>query len=235
VASDAHAHPYDLSRLDSAAETCRRELGISCAASAWGRDDFLYNENLAQNSDGGVALCFGVHPQQPLACETRGGAWRSRDSLDFLGRLLAENRVAAIGECGFDLFTAAYRETEAEQQEFFILQIEAAARAGLPVVLHVRRAMHKVFEHSKALRRLKAVVFHSYAGTAACAAIEQGRLLFETDAPYQGVSGGGRGCRAISTYTDLAAIRAEAALLRGTTAAELEAQADAAFSEVFGT
>ncbi|MDR2521372.1 MAG: TatD family hydrolase, partial [Spirochaetaceae bacterium] len=144
LASDAHAHPYDLARLDSAAETTRRTLGVVCAASAWGEDDFLYNENLA-HTGGGVALCFGVHPQQPLA----------------------ENRIAAIGECGFDLFNAAYRETEAAQQEFFTLQIEAAARAGLPVVLHVRRAMHKVFEHIAALRRLKAVVFPAYAGTAA--------------------------------------------------------------------
>jgi TatD DNase family protein len=85
----------------------------------------------------------------------------------------------------------------------------------------VRRGVNAYFSFGNALR-----LNHKHA-RAACAAVERGRLLFETDAPYQGG-------RAASAYTDLAAIREEAALLRGTAAAELEIQADAAFSEVFG-
>jgi TatD DNase family protein len=99
--------------------------------------------------------------------------------------------------------------------------------------------MHKVFAHKKALKRMKAVVFHGFSGTdhdaasllaaginayfsfgtailnnhkkaqKAVALIPAARLLFETDAPYQPPRG-----KEFSHYRDLAPIREKAAALR---------------------
>jgi TatD DNase family protein len=100
--------------------------------------------------------------------------------------------------------------------------------------------MHKIFSHTPALRRLPAVVFHSYPGTAgegqallrrginayfsfgavialnhktamgACAVLPLDRLLTETDAPYQPPRGA-----PFSRWGDIpATLRAMAALRR---------------------
>jgi TatD DNase family protein len=99
--------------------------------------------------------------------------------------------------------------------------------------------MHKVFACSVALKKIPALVFHSYSGTLkegedlvkrgvnayfsfgaslllkhkearrACALLPAERLLLETDAPYQPPRG-----RPFSTWADLASILREAAVLR---------------------
>jgi TatD DNase family protein len=136
-----------------------------------------------------------------------------------LENLAGQGRLAAVGETGFDLFNADYRETEKVQDELFAVHLETALRFGLPLVLHVRRAMHKVFARAKDLAKCRAVVFHSWPGAAAegeallkrginaffsfgtvillnhreamrcCATFPLDRLLSETDAPYQPLRG----------------------------------------------
>jgi TatD DNase family protein len=135
--------------------------------------------------------------------------------LETLAILAGEGRLHAIGETGFDLYGGTFRETEKIQDELFAVHLETALEKGLPLVLHVRRALHKVFAHTKALKRLPAVVFHAYSGALgdgeallrrginayfsfgaavtlnhklameACARLPLERLLTETDAPYQ--------------------------------------------------
>jgi TatD DNase family protein len=119
--------------------------------------------------------------------------------------------------------------------------------------------MHKIFLHTKALKRLPAVVFHSWPGSPAegfsllrrglnaffsfgtavllnhknairsCAAFPAETLLFETDAPFQPP----RGTR-YSSFRDLSAVVRAAAAIRGDTAPELERISDASFFRVFG-
>ncbi|MDR1211170.1 MAG: TatD family hydrolase [Spirochaetaceae bacterium] len=263
MASDAHAHPYDLARLYPPAEAERRRLGIACAASAWNPEEFLFQEALAQKAreDGAppLMLCYAVHPQLPRERASFD------DCLDFLAALAAGKRICAIGETGFDLFDRSFKDTEAAQDALFSAHLETALRYGLPLVLHIRKAMHKVFSHAASLRRLPAVVLHSYSGTAreagdllkrgvnayfsfgntirlnhkeamrSCALLPAGRLLFETDAPYQPFRG-----RAFSLWEDTAAILASAASLRGEAGSpvfrpgELEAVSDASFFSVYG-
>ena len=259
MASDAHAHPFDLARLDGTAETERREFGVVCAASAWREKEFLFNEELsaAAARDGApeVALCFGVHPQLPAAKEDMDGSAAAAESLAFLHRLVAEKRISAVGEAGFDLFDdgrgPAFREPEAAQEELFRSQLALARESGLPMVLHLRRAMHKAFAYRREFRGLPAVVFHSYSGTLAeagdilkrgvnayfsfgtvlllnhkrameaCALLSADRLLFETDAPYQPLRG-----RERSSWRDLREVIAAAARLRaGAGAPEADALA----------
>ncbi len=243
MASDAHCHPYDLFRRHPDAEAERRRLGIVCAASAWNEAEYSYQAQFAAQAraEGAAAVlnCFGVHPQLP-ALE---GSPAADQSLAALSALIADRhpdrRPAAVGEAGFDLFDDRYRATESRQDFYFEAQLDLALAAQLPLVLHVRRGMHKVFAYSRRLARLPAVIFHSYSGTfregtdlvkrgvnayfsfgtplllnhkqaqACCASFPADRLLFETDAPYQPPRG-----KAYSDWTDLAAVLAAAGALR---------------------
>jgi TatD DNase family protein len=212
-----------------------------------------------------MALCFAVHPQLPAAegpREGAGGGLRGLigESLALLETLAGEGRLRAIGETGFDLYDAAFRSTEGLQEELFLRHLETALRRDLPLVLHIRRAMHRVFAHAGALRKLPAVVFHSYSGTAgegeallrrginayfsfgaiittnhreamrACAALPPDHLLTETDAPYQPRRGAD-----FSRWADIPATLRAMAALRGEPEPEaLEAAIDENWGRIFG-
>jgi TatD DNase family protein len=267
MASDAHAHPGELLALFPGAEEERRRIGAACAASAWNLRDFERHEALARKAraDGAapLVLCFAVHPQLPAAFSGTEADAAAREGvrrhLEDLEKLAEEGRVQAVGETGFDLFNQVYRSTGAVQEELFHTHLEIAERRRLPLVLHIRRAMHKVFAHAKALEKLPAVVFHSYSGTAAegeallkrgvnawfsfgavillnhktamesCVRLPRDRLLLETDAPYQPLRGA-----PFSRWADLPAILKGAAGLRGEDAGELEAAVDGNWKRVFG-
>ncbi|MDR2054207.1 MAG: TatD family hydrolase [Treponema sp.] len=245
MASDAHAHPLDLLERFPQAEEERRRLGVACAASAWNPGEFDAQEKMSLEArrDGAalMALCFAVHPQLPAFRNGGEGAPRfnTAELLQTLETLAAEKRIAAVGETGFDLYNGAYRDTEQEQEELFRRHLDVALEWKLPVVLHVRRAMHKIFARSRELKALPAVVFHSYPGTFAdaeallkrginayfsfgsaiilnhkaamdsCARLPPERLLTETDAPYQPLRE-----KPFSSWADIPAIIAGAAALR---------------------
>jgi TatD DNase family protein len=254
MASDAHAHPFDLAARLPAAEEERRALNIAAAASAWNEEQFAYHEGLSREAarDGAALLvpCFAVHPQLPAASPEKAAG-----SLELLEALAAEGRLGAIGETGFDLYHGGrgqdgacvpdYRPTEAIQGRLFAAHLDCALRYGLPLVLHVRRAMHKVFAHTRDLKKVPAVAFHSYMGTGCEAesllrrginayfsfgaplllnhkealrvfsSLPAERLLLETDAPYQPPRG-----RDFSSWSTLPLILKGAALLRRAAGAE---------------
>jgi len=225
--TDAHCHPSDLASVFPAAEDERRKLGIACVSSATTIGEFAFCEQAARAAaEAGAAPvfpCYAVHPQMPLL-----GRSPALESLAFLDELAAAGRLTAVGETGFDLFDAAYRETEKTQDFLFAAHLEAAIRHGLPLVMHVRRAMHKVFAHSGSLKKCRSVIFHSWSGTKAegdallerginayfsfgttvalnhreamrcCSLFPADRLLSETDAPFQPLRG--RDC---SSHADL--------------------------------
>jgi TatD DNase family protein len=215
--TDAHCHPFDLAQLFPGAEEQRRLLGVMCAASASDMREFEYNETISHNAKTEKAPpllpCFALHPQMPLVRAANGSGLRN--GLAALESLARQGRLAAIGETGFDLYNAAFRKTEQAQDELFAVHLETALRCDLPLVIHARRAMHKIFARTAALKKCRAVIFHSWPGTAGeggallkrgvnaffsfgatvmcnhreamrCAAIfPPERLLTETDAPYQ--------------------------------------------------
>jgi TatD DNase family protein len=253
----AHCHPHDLLERFSGAEEERRLLGAACAASATGEGEFAFHEEMARKAAeaGGppVLLCFAVHPQLPRhagdagdAAGPGGGgrptaarAGDFRSLLEALDALAAAGRIDAVGETGFDFYDAAYRETEAVQESLFAVHVETALARDLPLVLHVRRGMHRIFAHAKILRRCRALIFHSWPGTLGegeallrrginaffsfgaaiclnhrearrcCALFPQDRLLTETDAPWQPLRG-----RPWSSWADLPVVLGEAAALR---------------------
>ena len=245
--TDAHCHPWDLKEYCEEAEKERRETGTACAASSWNRKEFEYHELLAQKAkaDGAPPLfrCFALHPQlAPALLENRNPPdekFSLNSGLELLQSLAAEGRLQAVGETGFDLYDAQFKAAEKIQDEMFAPHLETALRCGLPMVLHVRRAMHKIFPFAGDLKKLPAVVFHSWPGTRgegeallkrginayfsfgtvvlknhkeamACAArLPPERLLLETDAPYQPLRG-----KSFSSWCDLDAICNTIAALR---------------------
>jgi TatD DNase family protein len=241
--TDAHCHPFDLSEAFPGAEEERRRLGVVCAASAADLTEFEYHEELARRAltAGAAPLlpCFAPHPQLPAAGGERGTEHALRDSLDTLETLARQGRLRAVGETGFDLFNAAYRETEKIQERLFSVCLQTALRHDLPLVLHARKAMRNIFAHAAALKKCRAVIFHSWPGTAGegeallrrginvffsfgsiillnhreamrcCAVFPAARLLTETDAPWQPPRG-----KDFSNWADLPRILEAAAALR---------------------
>ena len=140
---------------------------------------------------------------------------------------------------GFDLYTDAFKETLPAQQVAWHEQIKLAKSFSLPVVLHLRKAMHLVFEQTSVLKKLPAVVFHGWPGSPAeassllkkgvnayfslgkallrlqktalqtAAIIPLERLLTETDAPYMSSKG-----EAFSHASDIIAVTQKLAQLR---------------------
>ena len=248
--TDAHCHPFDLQAYFPGAEEERRRLGVMCAASASTLEEFEYCEGLVNNVP--LLPCFGVHPQQ---LSMNNEQFTMTEVLD---ELASGGRLAAVGETGFDLFNASFRESEKAQDEVFAVHLEIALRYELPLVIHVRRAMHKIFAHAGMLKKCRAVVFHSWPGTMGegqallgrginaffsfgttimlnhrramqcCALLPAERLLAETDAPYQPLRG-----RDFSGYADLMEIIRTIEVLRGQT--EMENIIEKNFQSVFGT
>ena len=244
--TDAHCHPFDLAHHFPAAEDERRRLGVMCAASATTMEEFTYCEQLSQQADAApsngapppLLPCFAVHPQMPVVMPATKQSSCS-EQLAALETLAAQGRLAAVGETGFDLYNAAFRETEKLQNDLFAAHLKTALRHDLPLVIHVRRAMHKIFAHEVLLKKCRAVIFHSWPGTAGegeallkrginaffsfgntirlnhreamrCSAVfPADRLLTETDAPFQPPRG-----KDFSCYADLEPILETMAALR---------------------
>ncbi|MCK9170055.1 MAG: TatD family hydrolase, partial [Treponema sp.] len=147
---------------------------------------------------------FGMHPQMPVL-----------ENADFMELLLKEKRIQAIGEAGFDFFTKELRSDSSRQEEAWNIELELAAFYKVPVIVHCRKALDRMFRDSEKLGKITAVVFHSFSGNpsdahsllrhrvnsyfsfgkplicgdkSAIACVKElsgDRLLMETDAPYQ--------------------------------------------------
>lgn len=207
VFADAHIHLADLLDRDPGFPE-RLTAGWSCCAASHDESEWARVEALRGRLSPFVSS-FGIHPQ-----------WAVWKNADFLAGLAAERKIAAIGEAGFDFFgdrpeRVRTPENESAQRAVFEFQLELAERHGLPVLLHLRKAMDLIFSYAPRLKRLRGAVFHSYSGTAhdaesllakgvdayfsfgaailngnkraraACAAVPAERLLAETDAPWQ--------------------------------------------------
>jgi len=270
VLTDAHCHPADLVHVFPQAEQERRRLSVTAVTSTCDLEEFAETEELAHNavSAGASPLlpCFAIHPQLPAVKNSDGKPFTETElnnSFETLHILAKAGRIAAIGEFGFDLYNSSFRETETLQDRIFASHLETALLFGLPVVLHIRRAMHKIFASVKTLSKCRAVIFHSWPGTyeegqsllrhsvnayfsfgniitlnhkqaqKSCALLPAERLLTETDAPFQPPRG-----EKFSQWANLPLIIEKAVSLRreagiNTDAKELEEQIEENFREVF--
>ena len=228
--TDAHCHPWDLLEFEKRMEEERRKTGTTVAASAWNREQFEYHEALAKKAKEDSApplfLCFALHPQ--LSGEEN---FSPSEGLELLNSLAADERLDAVGETGFDLYNGKFKAAENIQDTLFNNHLDIALRLGLPMILHLRKAMHKIFPFVKRLKQIPAIVFHSWPGTrgeaeallrkginayfsfgtvvlknhkeaiASAAILPAERILLETDAPYQPLRG-----KDFSSWQDLSQI-----------------------------
>ena len=241
--TDAHCHPENLLAHNPNAEEERRAAGIAALASSTTREEFEYHEALAAKAaEEGAAplyLSFAIHPQFPAFIQSSDTAWDKDENLHYLARLALEDRLHTIGETGFDLFDNFYKSSEKLQDEIFDSHLEIALKHNLPLKIHLRRAMHKIFPYTKELKKLPAIILHSWPGSAiegealikrginayfsfgstvlknhkkaivSAASLPPERLLLETDAPYQPLYG-----KTFSSYSDLNLICQKIAELR---------------------
>ncbi len=196
-----------------------------------------------------VLCSYGIHP---LWID---GVGRSRETLE---QLASAGKIAAVGEFGFDFYNGRSPEEEAKQKEVFRTQCSVAERYWLPAVIHVRRGMAELFAETDILKRLPAVIFHCYPGTAeeGNAFLKRGvnaffsfgtpliknfagaqkalrdlpgeRVLFETDAPFQPPRG-----RERTVPGDIVAVYEKGAELLGIAKEILEEQVWCTACEVF--
>jgi len=239
--TDAHCHPWDLLDYEKNAEEKRQETGTAAAASAWNWEQFEYNEDLSKkalkDSAPPLFLCFALHPQ--LSGEKKYTTYTMQRGIELLFSLAVESRLDAVGETGFDLYEDKFKAAESIQDEMFVSHLDVALHWELPMILHLRRSMHKIFPFAQKLKKLPAVVFHSWPGTkdeaeamlkkginayfsfgtavlknhkeaiASASILPADRILLETDAPYQPLRG-----KEFSTWRDLSQICACIAGLR---------------------
>ncbi len=179
--------------------------GISCAHSA---AEYQVQKQAPQS----VIQAYGMHPQN---AENEN----IKESADFLEKLLINKEISFIGEAGFDYFSENFKAAAAFQEEIWNIQLELALQYKVPLVIHCRKANHKLFEYSRKLSQLPEVLFHSFMGPSleaqsllkhginayfsfgkqllngnkkAIACVGQlpaERVLAETDAPFQYLKG----------------------------------------------
>ena len=114
-----------------------------------------------------AAYALGIHPLYVDRAEEA--------DLDRLAQALQDHcddpRLVAVGEIGLDHFAAttgavgAAPPSRERQAAFYVAQLKIARRAGLPVILHVRRSADSLLE---ALRRVEVAggIAHAFNGSA---------------------------------------------------------------------
>lgn len=127
------------------------------AASGWG----ALRELCA--GEKGLHPAYGLHPMY-LA------EHREQDLSD-LPRWLAGDDCVALGECGLDFHVEGL--DAGLQRHYFVRQLELARDAGLPVVIHARRAVDEVIATLRRVRVPAGGVVHSFPGSA-----EQAQQLY---------------------------------------------------------
>lgn len=237
---DAHLHIADCEnwKLDPASTSCS-----SCHTEG----EFLLVEELAQKYPQRIFPTFGIHPQNP-----------DTSLFPLLDRLAGEGRIAAVGEAGFDLFTPEFAATWKQQEQVWRLQLGLARKRRLPLVVHCRRAMDRIFLYTKELSALPAVIFHAFPGSCQEAGSLLGRgveayfsfgkellrgrknsilcverlpldrLLAETDAPYQTLKG-----QEATPPSDIRRVYREFAGIRGIAVEELQGHLERNFRRIF--
>ena len=153
---DTHCH-LDVEEFDSdrmqvlaraRARGVRRLLIPAVDATHW--------EPLVQlcRRESGLFPALGLHP---VYVEKH-----TREHIEALAQAVETHRPVAIGEIGLDYFVSGL--DRGKQQTLFEAQLEVARDAGLPVVLHVRKAHDQVLSTLRRIR-VKGGTAHAFNGS----------------------------------------------------------------------
>lgn len=100
----------------------------------------------------------GIHP------------WDTENTTDadfeLLGRLAANPRVVAIGECGIDALRGA---SVGHQLEIFRRHVAVSETVGKPLIIHAVRSLPAIMHERKVLHPAQKWIIHGYRGNATTA------------------------------------------------------------------
>ncbi|PKO35143.1 MAG: DNAase [Betaproteobacteria bacterium HGW-Betaproteobacteria-7] len=102
----------------------------------------------------GCVAAYGIHPLYVARAQA--------GDLDELRRWLAAERPVAVGEIGLDHYVSDIDPQR--QADFFVGQLKLAREFGLPVILHVRRAIDEVLKHLRRIR-VPSGIAHAFNGS----------------------------------------------------------------------
>lgn len=153
---DTHIH-LDASEFDADRDEvleAARAAGVGCFIVPGVEVDGFAAQRALARRHADIRLAFGIHPLY---------VGRADDTdLERVDAELQSGEAVAVGEIGLDGFV-----TEPEmalQEHFYAEQLKLARNHGLPVILHVRRAVDQILKH---LRRIEVCggIAHAFNGS----------------------------------------------------------------------
>ncbi len=151
IYTDAHIHITQIPNWEPILENEKPSPVCACAHSP---QEWHNLANLARDTQTKILVSCGIHPQNP-----------NTDFIEKLETYLKTEKCDCIGEAGFDLFTKEYAQNLKSQIEVWNAQLEFCLTYNLPLIIHCRHALDKIFADSKKLSKISAVIFHSFPGS----------------------------------------------------------------------
>jgi TatD DNase family protein len=147
---DSHCHPTDTDDAWGAIQEARSaDVALLCCGYNAEANDKV--EQLRQRC-GRLPIALGLHP------------WFANEPVEPVLALIERLRPTAIGELGLDLWAELDEHALDRQREVLELQLDLAARLGLPVTVHSRRAVAAVLDVFRNHPRVRGAL-HAYSGS----------------------------------------------------------------------
>lgn len=183
---DSHLHLCDIPQTEKEIEVFFSKYDkirqySACTSSHslqdWQNNCHIINKIRQKYDIDKIKIChsFGIHPQNPdknilYDLENLLKYDKLKDKYDksdliYDNNMTKYDRISAIGEIGFDLFTKEFKSTFNEQSEIWNIQLELAIKYDKPIIVHCRKGMCHIFESIEKLKKIKAVIFHSFSGS----------------------------------------------------------------------
>lgn len=126
-------------------------------------EDWTRQDELKERWPSRIFTCAGIHP---WAIARNPSSW-GEEQFKILEERVATptQRPAAIGEVGIDLSHGSLVRARDDQMRVVKLQLELAAKEGLPVVLHCVKGNSKLLEELRKVRdKLPGALVHGFGG-----------------------------------------------------------------------
>ena len=154
---DTHVHldaaEFDADRGEVLSRARRQGVGAFVLPSSERANFAAVNSLAREHAD--IFPAYGIHPMY---------VDRAReDDLEALKAQLVRENPLAVGEIGLDRFVEG--RDEARQNFYFVEQLKIARGLGLPVILHVRRAIDPVLAELRRIR-VPGGIAHAFNGSA---------------------------------------------------------------------